>query len=68
MLQVVVLIAMLLATGCSWQQGYVSAQGWQRNQCQRLPDQTERERCLASSAMPYDQYRRHTEGESPRKL
>ena len=54
------MIAVLVA-GCSWQQGYLSAQGWQRNQCQRLPDQTERERCLASGAMSYDEYRRRSE-------
>jgi len=51
----------LLVAGCSWQQGYASAQGWQKNQCQRLPGETERERCLASTAMSYDQYRRQSE-------
>ena len=64
MLRVTVLIvSMIAATGCSWQQAYVSAQGWQRNQCYRVPDQTERERCLASTALAYDDYRRQTDGD-----
>jgi len=59
--RLVILPVVLLVAGCSWQQGYMSAQGWQRNQCQRLPDQVERERCLTSTAMSYDQYRRQGE-------
>ena len=45
-------------SGCTWQQAYTSAQGWQRNTCYRLVDATERERCLGTSGMPYDEYRR----------
>jgi hypothetical protein len=48
--------------GCSWQVAYSSAQGWQRNQCNRLVDQTERERCAASASMPYDEFRSRSEG------
>lgn len=48
-------------TGCAWQQGYLATQGWQRNQCYGLVDQTERDRCLGSTAMGYDDYRRQTE-------
>jgi len=61
MLRISILPVVMLVAGCSWQQGYLSAQGWQRNQCQKLPDQTERERCLANTAMSYDQYRRQSE-------
>jgi hypothetical protein len=55
--------ALLLLTlaGCSWQQAFQSAQGWQRNQCYRLPEQTDRERCLASNSMSYDEYRRNSD-------
>lgn len=45
-------------SGCSWQQAYASAQNWQRESCYRLVDQVERDRCLATTRMPYDDYRR----------
>lgn len=48
--------------GCTWQQAYLSAQGWQRNACHRIPDQAERERCLGSASMSYEDYRRRSEG------
>ena len=51
-----------VASGCSWQQAYWASQGWQRNQCNRLVEQTERERCLRNANMPYEDYRRQTEG------
>jgi hypothetical protein len=50
----------IAGSGCSWQQAYSSAQGWQRNTCYRLVDQTERDRCLGNAGMPYDDYRRRT--------
>jgi len=57
---VVILITVVCA--CTWQQAYSSAQGWQRNQCNRLIEQAERERCLASVSMTYDEYRSRSEG------
>jgi hypothetical protein len=51
-----------VASGCTWQQAYSSAQGWQRNACYKVPDQSERERCLSNSSMSYDDYRRRSEG------
>jgi hypothetical protein len=51
-----------VASGCTWQQAYSAGQGWQRNQCNRLVEQTERERCLSNANMPYEDYRRQTEG------
>jgi hypothetical protein len=50
-----------VASGCSWQQGYLAAQEWQRNQCNRLIEQSERERCLSNTKMSYEDYRRQTE-------
>ena len=55
-------IVMTAVSGCSWQQAYSSTHGWQRNQCNRLVDQTERERCVAKTSMSYDDYQRKTEG------
>ena len=55
--------AMLLgASGCTWQHAYSAVQGWQRNECNRLVEQTERERCLGKANMSYEEYRRQTEG------
>ena len=55
----------MAVSGCTWQQAYSSAQGWQRNACLRVPDQTERERCLANASMTYDDYR--SRGEETKK-
>ncbi|MFO1316134.1 MAG: hypothetical protein U1F58_11080 [Burkholderiales bacterium] len=51
-----------VAPGCTWQQAYLSAQGWQRNACYRVPDQAERERCLSNTRMSYDDYRQRGDG------
>lgn len=46
--------------GCSAQQAYYSAQGYERNQCERMPDQGARERCLANASATYDAYKRQS--------
>jgi hypothetical protein len=46
------------ASACTWQQAYSASQTWQRNACNKLVEQTERERCLASADMGYDDYRK----------
>jgi hypothetical protein len=54
-------IVVALLTGCSSQQLYGAGQAWQRNECQRMLDPRERERCLASTALSYEEYRRQAE-------
>jgi hypothetical protein len=58
-------MVMTAVSGCSWQQAYSCAQGWQQNQCNRHVEQTERERCLANASMSYDEYR--SRGEETKK-
>ena len=53
--------SVLALAGCSWQQLYFVGQEWQRNSCNRLIEPTERERCLNSNSMSYDDYRRRTD-------
>ncbi len=67
MLRLIALIGIAATTlsvvsGCTWQQAYASAQGWQRNACYRVIDQAERDRCLSSTNMSYDEYRSRSEG------
>jgi hypothetical protein len=50
-----------IASGCTMQQAYHSAQSWQRNECNRVVDSGERERCIESTTMRYDDYKRQTE-------
>jgi len=52
----------LVASGCTWQQAHSAGQTWQRNACNRLVEQGERDRCLRNAELPYDEYRRQTEG------
>ena len=68
MLRLTALVMTMTAiAGCSWQHGYSSAQRWQQNQCNRLVDQTERERWLANTSLSYDDYQRKTEGAAKQK-
>ena len=52
---------LLLLAACSSQQLYNVGQGWQKQECLKLPDIAERQRCEKSTAMNYDQYRRERE-------
>ena len=59
-----ILGASILATclaACSTQQAYGTAQEWQRNQCNRIPDKREYDRCMETSSTTYESYRRQTE-------
>ena len=60
-----VVTAIVLATaGCTTQQLYSTGQLWQRNQCTRLMDQQERERCLASASASYETYKKQSDLEN----
>ena len=60
-LLVIVVAVAFGATGCTWQQAYSAGQEWQRNACNRLLEQSERDRCLSGTSMSYDDYRRRTD-------
>lgn len=54
-------LALLLAAslaGCSSRQLHATGQQWQRNECERLQDAAERNRCIANSKSSYDDYQR----------
>lgn len=42
--------------GCSARQLYHIGQQWQRNECQKIDDRTERLRCEQSAALSYERY------------
>ncbi len=45
---------------CSTQTAYLSAQGWQRQQCFRIDDAQQRQRCLKSASTSYEDYQRES--------
>lgn len=55
-------LALTLGVGCSSRQLYGAGQAWQRNECQRLADVQERQRCLAKADTSYEAYRRQVGG------
>ena len=55
------LLAASLAGGCTSEQVYNSAQGWRRNECYKIGDLAQRERCLTEANRPYDAYRTATD-------
>lgn len=52
------LAAASLLAACSSQQLYGAGQAWQRNECVKLQDAQERQRCMDSTATSYDAYQR----------
>jgi hypothetical protein len=59
--RIIAFVAVLSAAGCTAQQVYGSGQAWQRNQCAKIPDKAEYDRCMASVATTYEDYKRETE-------
>ena len=54
-------VGLALATtlsACSTRAVYQTVQGWQQQECRKLPDAAERQRCLDSTAASFDDYRR----------
>lgn len=54
------LLAAALTAGCSAEQVYNAAAGWRRNECYKIADLEQRERCLKEADRPYDAYRAAT--------
>ncbi|MDP2019349.1 MAG: hypothetical protein Q8L16_00480 [Hydrogenophaga sp.] len=50
-----------LAAGCSTQTAYYSGQGWQRQQCFKIEDMQQRQRCLKSASTSHEDYQREVE-------
>lgn len=61
MKKLICLLAVLgLCAGCTSRQLYATGQAYQRNQCQQLPDPSERRKCLGKTDTSYDEYQRET--------
>ena len=56
-----VALAAVATAGCSNRALYQTVQGWQQQECRRIADAAERQRCMASTAGSYDDYRRARE-------
>jgi hypothetical protein len=48
-------------SACTAEQLYGSGQAWQRNQCSRMPDKADADRCAAGTNTTYDTYKRQPE-------
>jgi len=53
--------ACALGAACSSQQGYATGQAWQQNECNKIIDTPDRERCLARARQSYDTYQRQVD-------
>ena len=49
--------AAALLAACSSQQLYATGQEWQKNECRKIPDAAERQRCLGSNSRSYEDYK-----------
>jgi hypothetical protein len=59
----VVVPLVLALPACTTQRAYDTAQAYQRNQCGRIPDKAEFDRCMSGANSPYDAYKRKTDPE-----
>jgi len=55
------LLVALSLPACTAERVYGSAQAWQQNQCNKIPDKTEFDRCMSKANTSYDSYKRQTE-------
>lgn len=55
------LCMMVVAAGCTSQQIYNSAEGWRRNECTKIIDADERNRCIEAAGTSYEEYKRKQE-------
>jgi hypothetical protein len=55
------LLAGLFLPACTAEQAYGSGQAWQRNQCARIPDKAEYDRCMGKADTSYDSYKQQNE-------
>lgn len=51
----------LAAAGCTSERLYATGRSTQRNQCERMPNQYDREKCLRDADMSQDEYKREAE-------
>ena len=54
-------LAVTTLIGCSPQQAYGAGQAWQREECSKLLDAQDRERCIANASTSYEEYKRQVE-------
>lgn len=52
------LVSMTMLGGCSTQQAYNTGQAWRQNECNKLTDMSERQRCMKDAGQPYDAYQK----------
>jgi hypothetical protein len=53
--------ATLGLSSCSSQQLYGAGQEWQKNECNKIIDTQERNRCMSSTRTSYDDYKRQSD-------
>ena len=58
---ILALLTAWLIPGCTTEQVYGTAQAWQRNQCSRLSDKADYDRCMSQTQTTYEAYKRETE-------
>ncbi|HSB95765.1 MAG TPA: hypothetical protein VLC91_04930 [Spongiibacteraceae bacterium] len=57
------LSSLFLIMGCSNREVYDSLQGAKQNECNKIVDNNERQRCFDDAGKSYDRYRREREAE-----
>lgn len=60
-LRLLPVLPLVLLAACSSKELYQTGQGWQKQECQKLQDTAERQRCEKSAALSYERYKAEAE-------
>ena len=59
--RVLLCLAACALSACTAEQAYHAGQTWQQNECNKLADKQERDRCVDRAGGSYESYKRQTE-------
>jgi len=55
------MLACLALSACTPEQLYATGRNWQRQECAKLPDPQQRDRCYHEVDQPYETYKRESD-------
>jgi hypothetical protein len=61
------LTSSIAIVGCTSQQLYSSGQAWQQNECNKINDSIERDKCMASAKISFDKYKKQSDDSKSNK-
>lgn len=61
------LLPVAILGACSSEQAYMAGREWQRDQCNKMKNMDDRQRCVKEADQPYDRYKQDADAVNARK-